>query len=1083
MYPIPGISVLLAAVSFVLVMLTIFAGNKPGFMEDYHVLYVTGDVSSALSDIENDLADELAKKLGIKEFYSIHLVDLCDGDFEPNATNPDATFNVTNCTTAFDYNMLNISALLDHELNVGPLSLNLADLGFTKGIQEKLDDIPKVIKAIVSMYIIAALCIGLTFFTSIGAVLLIPKSGKIIVLANLGLAGLAVLFLLIGNLITTVGSNKVVEAVTSLGNGIGLYAQQGGKFIAITWATFALMLLSVFYWAYEFFAQKKRGSAQHNRAIGGSSLREKNVTEESFSRSSSGLASLASRDSFPQQASGFPPTHAPGMPVNPPMDEVPLGDYNYRTGAYGPPPVSPYRQTPAYAASAHGSLAIALQDPVPHGILNPAQHHQQQPQQQQPQLPHTGAPEGHYPSIDNHGSSASPQSQQAPTPAASATSAQSKKNTRIPRACDLCSTRKVKVRYFSECLLSTSGSPTRHALKLTSIWSSAKEGLLHVGLAESLTAAQAAREAEKRRRLESDGASETTTPTHQKAAQALVSLGAPDTPTVMDAELCIAPLGVLRLFVDDFYTYIHPLVPFPHEPTFREAFENREDRRNPEFLALLAGMISALVASFPRSARLHLKATHSYDKFPRSIMLVDRCMKIALDMRTSESMLRDNVTVNDAAISYFLCLATGYTMRWNQCRRFMEESLRFLREMGFHKRRPPPTSLSLNQDRLDDGPTDFITDEMGKRIYWTIYLGIRSMGQVGNSTRDIIMLPATPNAPYPDWPREVDDAYILPDRILPQPEGTVSVLTSFVKCIQIYQTMDDLVRIELLQGISACTWEQQKKCLHDSLVKVKSIEQYLPRVLRLDMSNTAPKNVPLAPPVQGSSNGTSAYQYVPPAYPNTQPNNDVRHLVAANGAEKRYLQNEIQKANTYASLLSTRSHYVERYLSLRDVHRNVKRAEQARAAEPSIIYRTASDTSSSLAAAAIRAVAERDEIDDMFLAEREEIVHNFFTVVTSIEQRNMEPNGGSLIGKIRQVAGTLLGDPVDRKGRYELQNEEYLRVFLEILTRLEKTGTGATPTPGGQASGIMTPDDEEQELRNWADLREQQQRMARAEFL
>lgn len=356
------------------------------------------------------------------------------------------------------------------------------------------------------------------------------------------------------------------------------------------------------------------------------------------------------------------------------------------------------------------------------------------------------------------------------------------------------------------------------------------------------------------------------------------------------------------------------------------------------------------------------------------------------------------------------------------------------------------------------------------------------MGQVTDSSRDVIIPPATPNAPHPDLPREVDDAYILPDRILPQPEGTISVLTGFVKCIQIYQTMDDLVRIELSHGISACTWEQQKQCLHNSLVKVKSIEQYLPPVLKLDMSNHAPQNVPFSPPVQDSSNGISAYQYVPPAYPNTQPNNDVRHLVAANGAEKRYLQNEIQKANTYASLLSTRSHFVERYLSLRDIYRNNKRAEQARAAEPSIIYRTASDTSSSLAAAAMRAVAERDEIDDMFLAEREEVVHNFFTVVTSIEQRNMEPNGGSLIGKIRQVAGTLLGDPVDRKGRYELQNEEYLRVFLEILTRLEKTGSGMTASPGGQASGTMTLDDEEQELRHWADLREQQQRMAHAEF-
>lgn len=238
-------------------------------------------------------------------------------------------------------------------------------------------------------------------------------------------------------------------------------------------------------------------------------------------------------------------------------------------------------------------------------------------------------------------------------------------------------------------------------------------------------AAQAARDAEKRRRLEPDGTSDITTPPHQNAAQALVSLGAPDTPTVMDAEICIAPLGLLKLLVDDFYTYIHPLIPFPHEPTFRAAFENREDRNNPEFLALLASMIGCLVASFPRSARLHLKAAHSYEKFPRSIMLVNRCMKVALDMRTSESALKDTLTVNDAAVSYFLCLASGYTMRWNQCRRFLVESLHCLREMGFHRRRPPPTSLSFDQDRPDDQPTDFITDEIGKRIYWTIFLGVR----------------------------------------------------------------------------------------------------------------------------------------------------------------------------------------------------------------------------------------------------------------------------------------------------------------------------------------------------------------------
>lgn len=173
--------------------------------------------------------------------------------------------------------MLNISALLDHELSVGPFSLNLADLGLTQDIQKGLDIIPKAIKAIVAMYILAALFIGLSFFASIGAVLIMPRSEVRLAMANLGLAGLAVLFLLVGNLITTIGSSKVVKVVTEHGNGIGLYAEQGSKFIAMTWATFVLVLLSAFYWAFEYFAKKKggfpvrRGRSERDstRAIGG----------------------------------------------------------------------------------------------------------------------------------------------------------------------------------------------------------------------------------------------------------------------------------------------------------------------------------------------------------------------------------------------------------------------------------------------------------------------------------------------------------------------------------------------------------------------------------------------------------------------------------------------------------------------------------------------------------------------------------------------------------------------------------------------------------------------------------------------
>lgn len=300
--------------------------------------------------------------------------------------------------------------------------------------------------------------------------------------------------------------------------------------------------------------------------------------------------------------------------------------------------------------------------------------------------------------------------------------------------------------------------------------------------------------------------------------------------------------------------------------------------------------------------------------------------------------------------------------------------------------------------------------------------------------------------------------------------------------------MEELVRIELAHGMSAYAWDQQKQHLHSALLKVKEVAENLPPELKVDLNALSPVKFPYPQTENEGSNKIPAYQYVPPAYPNNQPNHDVRRLFAVDESKKRSMQYEIQKANIYASIVATRSHYVERYLSLRDSYINNQRIKAQTDAPGSIVYRTAAAadfSSSSLAAAAVQAAAEQapDETDQLFLAERESIVQNFFSVLLSIEQCNLEPNGGSLISKIRQVACTLLSDRAEHKGEHELRNEEYLRGFLEILTRLEKSGTGsAAPAAVGQSVGNMTQDDEEEELRNWATLREQQQMMARTGF-
>lgn len=346
----------------------------------------------------------------------------------------------------------------------------------------------------------------------------------------------------------------------------------------------------------------------------------------------------------------------------------------------------------------------------------------------------------------------------------------------------------------------------------------------------------------------------------------------------------------------------------------------------------------------------------------------------------------------------------------------------------------------------------------------------------------------------------MDDRYILPHQILVQPEGTVSLLHGFNQAIKIYMTMNGLVSVELSYGITSLPWPDQKNMLEDCLQAAKQVMDGLAPELTLDMSvahgnsnvSIAGTGAPISfpGPQPDPFEDAPGYQYQPPAFPAAQPPDDIRHVIENQPMRRRLLQYEIQKANIYASQLATRSYYVERYLNLRDAHREHSRDQAARAAyaaEHGTVhdggsgFGTANDVSKAVAAAAVQAAAEQsDPIDAAMTTERELIVHNLVAVLASLPQRSLEPNGASVSNKIRQVASTLLNDPPERKGPLAVKADDYLAGFVGILMRLEKTGPGSAVAPGGfggggQGGGTMTPQDEEEELRNWADLREYQQ--------
>ncbi|KAF2268460.1 hypothetical protein CC78DRAFT_510231 [Lojkania enalia] len=698
---------------------------------------------------------------------------------------------------------------------------------------------------------------------------------------------------------------------------------------------------------------------------------------------------------------------------------------------YPPPPTEETHYAPIYPAAASGQLLEAAQ----------------QGQQQGFSL------QSIFPKLENLTDVLQQQAHQAnhalggdPPPRPQA---EQQKPNRLRKACDSCSIRKVKC--------DESGPPCRACAALdipcTFDRPSRRRGPPN----------RHAEAIKKKRRLEGAGpGSDPSTPASPtNAAHALAQLSS-HPPHLSAESICSIP--TMNALIDDFFTYIHPLCPFPHEPSFREAWERREDFSNPAFLALLAAMVACLVASFPRKPRLHLKS-QTRDHYPSHLSLVEKCREVCAQARGPGYLDRPGLNVYDACTSYFLGLTGAYIFQWRQLRLYFSESLTILRALGLHKAQEQgytylgevPGAMGSDGPRFEgsrDYKLDKITEQIGRRLFWTLFAGVRTMQQLGASFGELTVLSATPSEPLPPLPLEVDDACIYPQDILQQPAGVVPLVTGFNINVRIYTSYSTLSTAEMAFGSGELfDWDRQQKIMEQSLQRCKQALENIPDVLKV-----------LPHDSQNGRFGQRKQPYFPPMpeYGNARD----PALNAFNGQEsqeaRRMAQYEIQKANIYATHLSIRSYIVEKYFTLLDKSRHVQ-AQQA-------LQGSSEQLASGLDRLLPPSTDDAEKLEKIMSAERDQVVKDLLVVLGSIDMVNMEPNGDSFTQKIRQIAATLLDVPKERKGSVALQQQEYLCKFLDVLSKLERV----SPENLADSNSAGGPVDEEAELRHWADLRDYQ---------
>jgi len=195
------------------------------------------------------------------------MLDYCYGDYTPttvpNATVPSSAIhkNVTACSNTTAMYTFNPTEILERALNESGVGVSLDDLHWPADIQRGIDALRVVLRTVFVLYCIA---IGLIFISLVAAFPAMLSSGRLAACLNVMFTALA--FLAVGlasGLITAVivkGSN----VLNKYGAEVGVQAQKGGKFLAITWSATALMLIALVAWAFETcFGHRKRRDAAY----------------------------------------------------------------------------------------------------------------------------------------------------------------------------------------------------------------------------------------------------------------------------------------------------------------------------------------------------------------------------------------------------------------------------------------------------------------------------------------------------------------------------------------------------------------------------------------------------------------------------------------------------------------------------------------------------------------------------------------------------------------------------------------------------------------------------------------------------
>ena len=257
--------------------------SKPSEDDDSWLDEIEGDIKNLTCSVENELdsfqnwiedeikdgINSLAQILGVHDFYSAHIMNFCEGFYVPgpmpNDTIKNGTIhkNVTECSNKTAMYHFNPTNTLSQELNDSTNGLvDLDKIHWPDKVHDGLNALKVAQKAVFVLYCISIALIALAMVLAAGSIF---TSRRLVAAINAAADLTAFMAIMISSAMITYIANKATHVINEYGDNIGIAGNRGNKFLALTWATTALVFIASVVWLVDLFTTQKADRDQRRR--------------------------------------------------------------------------------------------------------------------------------------------------------------------------------------------------------------------------------------------------------------------------------------------------------------------------------------------------------------------------------------------------------------------------------------------------------------------------------------------------------------------------------------------------------------------------------------------------------------------------------------------------------------------------------------------------------------------------------------------------------------------------------------------------------------------------------------------------